>query len=159
MLYPIIQQSANPVAAIGHVAILFRYQIIKRIISFVILFTTIGLGINAICAGIFLNSCIEAVLSIYVERKEIGIGFRRQLSSQLDVILLTIGICAIAYGITLLFSMPILQLLVGGGVGVILYLCMTMILNMQEKSYIMSFLTTVNTRFDSKCSNNGEENG
>ena len=139
MLYPIIQQSANPVAAIGHVGILFKYQIIKRIISFVILIITIGFGIKAICVGILLNSVIEAILSVYVEKKELGIGFREHLRTQFDVILLTVGVCFTVLATILSIEIPSLKLIAGIFVGLSFFICATFLFDFQEKEYFLSF--------------------
>lgn len=135
MLYPIMQQSVNPVAAIGRVSILLKTQIIKRGVSFFILVVTINFGIPVICIGIVVSSLFEAMLNIYIVKKEIGIGFSEQIKSQLDVILMVGGVCVIVYFFTLFVSNPLGQLIAGLLLGVALYITGTYLFNLQERTY------------------------
>lgn len=137
MLYPIMQQSGNPVAAIGHSGILLKYQLLKRFISFIILIYTLTISIKAICYGIVISSLFEAIVNIYICRKEIGVGIRQYLKTQMDVIITTVFMCTATYFITLLLPNNLWKLIVGGGLGIFLYLCATVLFNFQEKAFII----------------------
>ena len=136
MLYPIIQQSGNPVAAIGHVGILLKYQFVKRTVSFLMLLLTLNHGVLAICWGVVLSSLFEAFINVYIEKKEIGISFSEQIKFQIDILLLTLGTCMCVYVITLIIDIPILQIIIGGGVGFIFYISGTLLFNVQERVYV-----------------------
>lgn len=146
MLYPILQQSGNPVAAIGHVGILLKYQFVKRAVSLIILLVTIGMGIPAICIGVVVSSIFETCINVFVEKKEIGIGYMEQIKTQMDVILLTAVACIIAYLPTLFIGNSLLQLISGGLLGVIIFFAGTYLFNIQEKEYVAQMLISLRSR-------------
>ena len=146
MLYPIMQQSGNPVAAIGHSGILLKYQFLKRIVSFVILIYTITISIEAICWGIVISSLFEVAVNLLICKKEIGIGIKVYLKTQMNVILTVTIICIFVYFINFLIPNNFCKLIVGGGLGILLYLLTTIIFNFQEKKYIINIVNTLKKR-------------
>lgn len=146
MLYPIIQQSSNPVAAIGRVGILLRFEIVKRSLAVLILIAMIRLGIPAICVGIVISTFLEACINVYVLKKVIGIRYRDLLNSQLDVILVTLCVCLMVYIITAMMTGPLCKLIFGCIVGLILYILGTFIFNLQEKKYYIQVLQSIRVR-------------
>lgn len=146
MFYPLQLQSGNPVAALGHSGILLKAQIVKRIVSFVILIITLTISIPAVCWGILASSAIEALINIYICRKEIKIGFRKHLKTLLDVILIVGIICVIVFFTVKLIPNSMLKVLIGGFIGVMLYLSATWILNIKEKEYLIQMITKVKER-------------
>lgn len=148
MLYPIMQQSGNPVAVIGHSGILLKYQFVKRIISFIILIYTITISIEAICWGIVISSFFEVAVNVLICKKEIGIGIKVYFKTQMNVILTVIIISIIIYFINILIPNNICKLIVGGGLGIILYLSTTIIFNFQEKCYIINIINILRKRIN-----------
>lgn len=150
MFYPIQQQASNPVAAIGHSGILLKYQMLKRGVSLAILIYTIMISVRAVCWGIVVSSIFEAVINVVICRKEIGVGFRAHVKSQMDVVLSVVGVCAVVYFVTLLIPSPVWKLIVGGVLGVVLYLGTTYLFNMQEKTYIANTVNSIQSRISAK---------
>lgn len=144
MLYPIIQQSGNPVAAIGHSGILLKYQLVKRIVSLGILIYTLMISIPAVCWGILAGSVFEAIVNTLICRKEIGVGIKTHIKTQLDVIVSTLIICVIVYFTISLINGALLKLLLGGFMGITLYLSATWVFNIKEKEYIKYALSFIN---------------
>lgn len=147
MLYPIIQQAGNPVAAIGHSGILLKYQFLKRGVSLAVLIYTLTISITAVCWGIVACSLFEAVVNVLICRKEIGIGIRTHITSQMDVFISSVLVCLAVYGIISLIPNSLLQLVVGSFSGVILYLGITWLFNFQEKDYLKNALEKIKVRF------------
>jgi O-antigen/teichoic acid export membrane protein len=141
MLYPIILQSSNPVAAIGHSGILLKYQMLKRGVSLAILIYTFTISINAICWGVVIGSLFEVMVNLFILRKEIGIGIREQVKSQMDVVLAVLASCGLVYLLLMVVSNPYGQLFIGGALGVIAYFVFTFIFNIQEKEIIVGFFS------------------
>lgn len=150
MLYPILQQTSNPVAAIGHSGVLLKYQVLKRGVSLSILIYTLTISVQAICWGIVASSVFEAVINLFILRKEIGVGFRTHLKSQMDVIISVSVVCTVVYFVTVLISGALWKLILGGGLGTILYLGATYLFNMQEKTYIVSAVNSIRTLIATK---------
>ena len=136
MMYPIIQQTTNPVAAIGHSGVLLKYQVVKRLVSLAILAGTVMISVKAVCWGTVVSTLFEAIVNVLVVRNEIGVGLRDYLRTQMDVIMTVMMVCAIVYFGTLLIGNMLAKLLIGVIVGVVLYLVATMLFNFQEKTYL-----------------------
>lgn len=138
MLYPIIQQSTNPVAAIGHSGILLKYQFLKRSVSLAILIYTMTISIRAICWGTVVSSLFEAIVNVIICRKEIDVRIRQLIKSQVDVAIVMVLVCVLVYLLTPLIPSDIGKLFIGGVLGVSLYLGSTYILDFREAKYIMN---------------------
>lgn len=147
MFYPLILQSSNPVAAIGHSGVLLKYQFVKRLVSLVILICTITISITAICWGMVVGAAFEAIVNVYVNKKEIGAGFMEHFYSQIDVILLTVVVCIIAYIPTLFISNSLFQLLLGCSFGITIYFVGTYVFNIMEKEYVSRLIQSLKCRF------------
>lgn len=136
MLYAWMLQAGNPVAAVGHSGILLKYQFVKRAFSFVVLIATVGISVKAVCWGVFASSVFEVVINMYVLKKDIGVKFRDQISSQLDVIFSVCLVGLLVYVWTLLTANVYFQLFVGGALGLAVYLSLTFLFNLREKEMI-----------------------
>lgn len=149
MLYAVMLQSGNPVSAIGHSGILLKYQLVKRSVSFALLIVTVGISITAVCWGVFASSVFEVMINMYVLRKELGVGFRKQLIPQMDVVLSISLMGIFVFLWTLIVDNAYLQLFVGGMIGGLLYLSSTFILNLREKEMILQLYTNAMRRIKS----------
>jgi len=136
MLYATLQQSGNPVAAVGHSGILLKYQFVKRAVSFAFLLVTVGISVTAVCWGVLASTVFEVVINMYVLKKDLGVGFNKQIKPQLDIVssVCIVGICVFMW--TQLIDNAYLQLFVGGFIGLAIYLAISFIFNMREKGMI-----------------------
>ena len=150
MFYPLQQQAGNPVAAIGHSGILLKAQVIKRIVALGILVVTLTISIPAVCWGILASSAFEALVNVIICRKEIGVGFRSHLKSQMDVILTVAAVCAIVYIVISLIPGALWKLLIGGTLGVVLYFIATWVFNFREKVYLVNTIESAKSRISKK---------
>lgn len=143
MLYAVMLQTGNPVSAIGHSGILLKYQFVKRSVSFFLLIATVGISVKAVCWGVLASSVFEVIINMYVLRKEIGIGFRKQIKPQMDVALSVgiMGICVFLW--TLITQSAYFQLFIGSLIGMLTYLSITFLLNLREKDLIQQLCARV----------------
>lgn len=146
MLYPIIQQTTNPVAAIGHSGVLLKYQVVKRLVSLVFLAGTVLISVKAVCWGTVASSLFEAIVNVLVVRKDLGVGLRDYLKTQMDVVVTVVVVSAIVYFGTLLIGNMLVRLLIGGTVGVLLYLVATYMFNFSEKAYLTTIVERIKTK-------------
>lgn len=143
MLYPLQLQAGNPVAAIGHSGILLKAQIIKRIVSFVILVITLTISIPAVCWGILVSSAFEAVVNVFICRKEIDVGFKMHIKTLFDVVLLNIVMCFFVFFVTIFITNPLYKLIIGTLIGVFVYFLLTWIFNIREKVYLTRIINKI----------------
>ncbi|MCQ2183054.1 MAG: lipopolysaccharide biosynthesis protein [Bacteroidales bacterium] len=136
MLYPFMDQSGLPLAAVGKSDLILKMQFLKRAFSILVLVLTIKHGLTIICWGVVLSSLFETLVNAICCHREIKFKLRDQIVSQLDII----GSCAVAgvvsYFISQLFDKVVLQLFVGGAIGITVYLILAFLLNMDEKRYV-----------------------
>lgn len=137
MLYATLLQSGNPVAAVGHSGILLKYQFVKRAVSFAFLLVTVGISVTAVCWGVLASTVFEAIINMYVLKKDLGVGYRKQIIPQIDVVtsVCVVGICVYIW--TQLIDNAYLQLIVGSILGLVIYLAISYIFNLREKEMIL----------------------
>lgn len=147
MFYPILQQSSNPIAAIGHSGVLLRYQLLKRFVCIIILFLTLRINTIAVCWGFVLGSLFETVINVLICRKEIGVGIMAHIRSQIDIIVIVVSVCAIVYFVISFIDGAIWKLFIGGTIGLMLYLLATYVFNLREKTYLLNIIAIIQQRF------------
>lgn len=146
MLYPLMQQAGNPVAAIGHSGILLKYQLLKRFVCLAILIYTLTISITAVCWGIVAGSAFEVIVNVLICRKEIGVGIRQHFLTLFDVLLAALLICSAVYFTISVIPGNFWKLLIGGLMGVMLYLGATVLFNFREKEYVLNVFHGIKTR-------------
>ena len=148
IFYPLLQQSSSPVAAIGRVGLLLKFEIVKRSFAFCVLIVTIGIGINAICLGVVISTFFEACINVFILKREVGIRYKDLVKSQFDVIILNVCVCLVVYFLIGIIINPLFKLIFGGIVGIILYILGTYLFNLQEKDYYSNFFASVKARIN-----------
>ena len=138
VFYPWIQQSGNPIAAIGHSGVLFRYQFVKRGLNLLILFIAVIISVKAICWGCVIGSIIEAGINSYLLKKELRIGYRAQIKAQIDVYFAALLVGILLFAWTAVVHNVYVQLFCGGILALLLYWCAISLLKMREKEYILA---------------------
>ena len=146
ILYPWMQQSGALIAAIGKSGLLLKAQIVKRAVSFAILIATIGFGIKVMCWGFVIGAFFETAVNEKKKKKELGISFRKQLYSQLDVFIITVVACFIVFLFVQLNSNVYVQLFVGGFIGVVVYILCTFLFKLEESKYFVEALVFLKKR-------------
>ena len=138
VFYPWIQQSGNPVIAIGHSGIIFRYQFLKRGFGLFILLVAVNINVAAICWGRVVESLFEATINSYLLKKELRIGFREQIKAQIDVYFAALLVGILLFVWTAVVHNVYVQLFCGGILALLLYWCAISLLKMREKEYILA---------------------
>ena len=154
MMYPIILQSSNPIAAIGHSGVLLKTQLLKRGVCLAILIYTFTISINAICWGVVIGSAFEVIVNLVILRKELGIGFREHIMTQMDVVLSVVAVCVVVYFVILIIPGALWKIIVGGGLGVVLYMGITILFEFQEKPFIVNYIGKILSHRESMRENN-----
>ena len=136
ILYPWMQQSGALIAAIGNSGLLLKAQIVKRSVSFAILIATIGFGIKVMCWGFVIGALFETIVNVYLDKKELGISYWKQIVTQFDVFIITAFDCLLVFLFIQFFNNVYIQLFIGGLFGVIVYLIFTFLFKLEERTYI-----------------------
>lgn len=90
------------------------------------------MGLIAFCSGRILSSLISLWVNTYYTKKIINLGFWEQLNDLKHVLFLSLVMFFIVLGCTYIISNLWLQLIVGGVIGLTMYLGGAYLLKMEE---------------------------
>ena len=97
----------------GRSDLILRLEVIKRIISFTILFAAIPFGVLGICISKVLYSVIATYINTYYNGKLFGMGFKSQFKDYSKYLMLSVLCCTPAFALTFLQLPNIVTLLSG----------------------------------------------
>ncbi len=104
-----------------------RLEIIKKIIAIIILIATIPFGLTIMCWGRVLYSIIATIINTHYTRILINLNFFQQMIDIIPYLIGALVMAAIVYGVNLLISTSISQVIIGMLIGVIIYAIITFI--------------------------------
>lgn len=132
MWWPIHAINLNLLLVLGRSDYFFKLEIIKKIYGLIILIFTLPMGLIAFCSGRILSSLISLWVNTYYTKKIINLGFWEQLNDLKHVLFLSLAMFFIVLGCTYIISNLWLQLIVGGVIGLTMYLGGAYLLKMEE---------------------------
>ena len=132
MWWPIHAINLNLLLVLGRSDYFFKLEIIKKIYGLIILIFTLPMGLIAFCSGRILSSLISLWVNTYYTKKIINLGFWEQLNDLKHVLFLSLVMFFIVLGCTYIISNLWLQLIVGGVIGLTMYLGGAYLLKMEE---------------------------
>lgn len=106
----------------GRSDLFLRLEVIKRIISFLILFASVPFGVLGICVSKVIYTQIAICINTYYNGRLFGMGLSSQFKDYSKYLVLSIITCAPAYFVTLLHFPHILTLLIGGSISLLVYM-------------------------------------
>lgn len=142
-LYPWLDQGVQLLNVLGQTGINLKTQILKRIVSFVILVCTIPFGIKTICIGILINTVIEFFITLVTDKYVFGISVIMQIKSQLDLFVICIFAAIGGYFMTLQFENIYFQLIFGCLVGLLLYIILSFLFKVAEIKIIQRKISKI----------------
>lgn len=137
---PIMKINHNMLTVKGRTDYFLYAEIIKKILAFIILLSTIPFGVTIMCWGLVLYSFTDMGVIIYFSRKITLIGYRRQFVELLPVLLLNALVGTSMYLVTLLFSSAWMQIVFTVTLGVMLYAVLSWMFHLQEWNFLLSML-------------------
>lgn len=115
-----------------------KSEIIKKIISIIILVITIPFGIEIMCVGLIIYSFIDISIITTFLKPLIGIKYSELIKSILPPLSLAIIMYAIVYFTIQLITINFVQLIVGFIVGFISYIILSIIFKQKELFFIIN---------------------
>ena len=109
--YPLHTDNLNDVKAMGRSDIFLKLEILKKLISTVLLVASVNLGVYAIALSQLLSCLMAAVINAWPNRRLLGYSFLSQLRDVLPALLLS-GIMGGAVWCLSLTDLPDLPLLI-----------------------------------------------
>lgn len=122
MWYPIHSINLNLLQVKGRTDLFFRLEVIKKIIGLSILVVTLPLGLVVFCIGGIISSLVCLAVNTYYTGKLINVGYLKQMRDLFPILLLSLVLFGVILVINQFISNYLLQILVGGTIGSLVYL-------------------------------------
>ena len=140
MWYPIHAINLNLLQVKGRSDLFLKLEIYKKIITTIILFSTLPFGIIALCIGQVANSLIALSINTYYTGKLIKVGFLVQMKDVFPT-LLTCGIMFGGVCITnLFFESNIFKLIVGILFGAVIFIALSYFRKSKELKELINII-------------------
>jgi O-antigen/teichoic acid export membrane protein len=132
MITPISALNMNILNAVGRSDLFFRVDISKLPLTVAALVITIPMGLTAVVIGHFATSFICFFINAYYPGKLFGFGPMRQIKEMWRVICATLVMSAFVFMSTIILPSDTLKLLIGGPLGVGIFLLSSYLLKSNE---------------------------
>lgn len=141
MWYPIHAINLNLLEVKGRSDLFFRLEIIKRGVGLLILIATLPLGLVAFCWGGVAGSLISLIINTYYTGKLIHVGYVRQMKDLAHILLLSVVMYGVVWGVLQFIPNLWLQIVMGGTIGAVFYLGGAILFKyseLEEVKYLLS---------------------
>lgn len=138
--YPLHTANLNAIKAMGRSDIFLKLEIIKKLISTVLLVAAVSFGVYAIALSQLLSCLIAMAVNAWPNRKLLGYSLLSQLKDILPpaALALVMGVCVWCVGLLGLGDLPTLALQIF--VGVLVYAALSALLKVDSFLYLLGFL-------------------
>lgn len=123
----VAQINLNLLKVKGRSDLILRLEIIKKTISFIILFASIPFGVVAICLSKVVYSQIATIINTYYTGKLFGLGYLKQWGDFGGYFVYSLLACLPAFGLTFLPLPHLITLITGITISIILYIIVLLI--------------------------------
>ena len=121
MFLPIQVLNLNLLQVRGRTDLTLKLEIIKKVVYFIAVVIAVQYGILVFCITDFFLSMFALIVNTYYTGKLIGVGYLRQVRDFAPALALSVSMMVVVQLLITFFNLPIIQLLVGGTVGVAFY--------------------------------------
>lgn len=138
--YPLHTANLNAIKAMGRSDIFLKLEIIKKLISTVLLVAAVSFGVYAIALSQLLSCLIAMAVNAWPNRKLLGYSLLSQLKDILPpaALALVMGVCVWCVGLLGLGDLPTLALQIL--LGVLVYAALSALLKVDSFLYLLGFL-------------------
>ncbi len=138
--YPIHSANLNAMKAMGRSDLFLKLEIWKKIIGLTAVLGTMWISVEAMAYSLMATTILNSFINAFPNKKLLGYSYWEQIMDMLPTILLTIGMGAIVYVVSLLplnvYLLLVLQVLVG----VIIYVVGSLIFRNDNFGYVLSMI-------------------
>ena len=143
MFEPIQTANLNAIKAIGRSDIFFIQNLIKRSMGIILLIITMMISVKAIAFSFLVSGVIGLIVDTYPNQKMLQYNLVEQLKDIFPHILLSTGMGIPVYLLGKLPFAPIIILIIQVIIGVLLYLCMSILFKVEMFSYLVDTVKNV----------------
>lgn len=138
--YPIHTANLNAIKAMGRSDIFLKLEIIKKIISFTVLFATMWFGVMAMAYSLLFTSVCSQIVNSWPNKKLLRYRYLDQLKDMLPQIGLSVIMGVIVYSVNFLNLSSGISLLIQIPLGVLVYVVLSKLFKMDSFVYILKII-------------------
>ena len=127
----------NLLKAQGHSDLFFRLEVIKQVITIVLLVVTVPFGVLAICVGSIFSAFLSLIINSYYTGKLLQFGIVKQLREMLPSVVYSLIMGGIVYFTILFLPTMFTKLLIGTIVGIFFYILMSVFTRSSDLNYLI----------------------
>ena len=135
--WPVHTANLNAIKAVGRSDIFLKLEIIKKVLETGILLVTMRYGVMAITLGLLASGFTSIVINAWPNRRLLELPFTRQLLDVLPALLLSLGMAAAIWPVTLLGLPDAVRLLIMVPAGVLIYVGVSALLKLDSFTYVL----------------------
>ncbi len=140
IFYPIHTANLNAIQAMGRSDWFLRLEIVKKIVGFVLLFSTIFISVEAMAYSLLLGTLTSTIINAYPNKKLLNYSWAEQMKDILPNILLGLAMSVPVFFLQWLplptYAVLALQIIVGA----IIYIGLSAILKLEAFTYLLDTL-------------------
>ena len=126
-----------------------KLEIIKKVISLIILIISMPFGVYAIALGVVISGIISSFINAHPNKQLLDYSYKEQWEDIIPALLISVLMGAIVYLFNLLNLLSwqkLFQILTG----IIVYVCLAKIFKIESYSYLIATFKELITRADKK---------
>jgi teichuronic acid exporter len=140
LFVPITYLNNSFLKILNKTSLLFYSNILRKIIGIIILIISINYSIRHVLFGLILYNLIDAIISMVITQKIIGIRIEKQLSFLINNIFLNICFFFFLYFFSSLFLNSLLKVFLSVSFGIVFYIFIPQMLKFKEAGIIRKFI-------------------
>lgn len=140
MWRPIHILNLNLLQVKGRSDLFLRLEIIKKVLSLLVILITMSYSVMAMCIGSVITSILCLYINTYYTGKLINVGFLTQMKDILPSLFFSLSMGALVYATTFFIPNMFLQLFLGIVVGIVYYYVVSVLFKSSELDYVKLLL-------------------
>lgn len=140
LLYPLNSINLMILEIRGYGTTYLKLQSFNVICGLVLLFGLLPFGLSAVCCGLFAASAIGYLLNAKVAGSTIGLGVFLQLKTISPILLISLIMAAVVYGVTYIIEGEWLRVIVGILVGLLSYIGLSVVFQTSTCELVISLI-------------------
>ena len=138
--YPIHSANLNAIKAMGRSDLFLKLEIIKKVVGLTAVLATMWISVEAMAYSLLLTTVISSFINAFPNQKLLNYHYGEQLLDMLPTILLTFGMGAIVYCVTLLRLNDIVTLIIQVPLGILIYIAGSKAFRIDSFEYMLNIL-------------------
>ena len=151
--YPLHTANLSAIKALGRSDIFLKLEVLKELVSIVLLLVTMRYGVYAIALGLLVSSVASQLINSWPNRKMLGYTYPQQLRDMAPAILLSLLMAACVWPIQQLGLSDFVTLLIQIPLGVVIYAGVSAALKLESFRFLLEVIARLRHR------KTGTENG